>query len=90
MKRGISEQEMAQQLRLGLLKAYGLEEGLRTAEAVVPGILRDFRNMLLAGDAGAEVTETYRTEDLRSEIVLKGHRESTGKLWFDEGTVRRL
>ena len=84
----MTEQELIRQLKLGLLKVYGLQEGIGTAEVVVPGILRDFRSMLERAGADETVEEAYRTEDRKAEIVLRGRKDKNGRVHLEEGTVR--
>ncbi|MCR5674654.1 MAG: hypothetical protein K6G16_02995 [Lachnospiraceae bacterium] len=53
-----------------LTEIYGPEEGIRNSGVLVPAILRDFSGMIEKAAVGERVTETYRTEDGKAEIVL--------------------
>ena len=58
-----------------LSAVYGPAEAIVRQATVLPGILEDFRKMLLASDGGRTVTETYHCEDGRLTVVLEGRRQ---------------
>ncbi len=57
---------------------YGEKRGAAVCDAVIPGILRDFRRMLQAAAPGETVRETYRLDDRRGELRAEGRRDGDG------------
>ena len=53
---------------------YGEEKGLAVCNAVIPGIMGDFRKVLQKAGADVTVSETYRLDDKRGDIRLLGRR----------------
>ena len=62
--------ELKLSLTSRLVEIYGPEEGIKNSGVLVPAILRDFSGMIEKADVGESVSETYRTEDGKAEIVL--------------------
>lgn len=60
--------------RAAFVRIYGEKRGAAVCNAVIPGVLGDFRKMLLKAADGETVTETYRIDDLRADVFLAGHR----------------
>ena len=60
------------ELTAGLDKLYGPGQGMRVYMTIMPGILADFRKMLLRAAPGAEVTEDYLLEDGKGTIRMAG------------------
>ncbi len=54
---------------------YGAKKGPAVCGAVIPGIMGDFRGMLLRADAGVVIREDYRTDDRKTEIHIEGRRD---------------
>lgn len=52
---------------------YGEKKGTEVCNAVIPGIIGDFRKTVLASADGGEVQEEYITEDRRAVIHMTGH-----------------
>ena len=75
----MTEQEVKLKICGELSKIYGIEEGIRMAGTVVPGILNDFRKMLSASAPGRTVREEYRLEDGRARVFLSGEKKKKGK-----------
>ena len=59
------------QLENALQAVYGRQEGPAVCRRILPGLLADFRKMLLSARPGAIVTEDYRLEDGKATITLK-------------------
>lgn len=59
-------------------RIYGTQEGLRISWTIVPGILGDFRGMLVKAAAGRTVREVYRMEDGRADLKLEGRAVQKG------------
>ena len=57
-----------------LIEAYGFSKGVEVSGVVAGPILYDFMKMLEKALPGEEVSEEYKTEDLRAKLVLKGRR----------------
>lgn len=74
----MTEQEVKLKMCAELSKIYGIEEGIRMAGTVVPGILNDFRKMLSEGTPGKPVREEYRLEDGRARVYLSGEKKKNG------------
>lgn len=60
--------------RAAFVRIYGEKRGAAVCNAVIPGVLGDFRKMLAKAAEGAAVTETYRIDDLRADVFLAGYR----------------
>jgi len=61
--------------RAAFVRVYGEKRGAAVCAAVIPGVMGDFRKMLLRAENGASVRELYRTDDLRTDIALEGRRD---------------
>ncbi|MCR4762910.1 MAG: hypothetical protein K5696_05210 [Lachnospiraceae bacterium] len=61
-----------------LIEIYGPENGVKSSGVLVPAILRDFSGMIDKAGPGDTVSETYRTEDGKAEIVLKTVKRTAG------------
>lgn len=64
---------------LMIVEAYGLPEGIRASQVLVPSILGDFRKMLEKAGPGVPVREEYKTEDGRTTIEIEGEMVRNGK-----------
>ncbi len=58
---------------------YGEKKGRAVCDAVIPGVLGDFRGMLDRAEPGAVVRETYRLDDKKGDILLEGCRTAEGR-----------
>lgn len=54
-----------------LISIYGDKDGVRSSSVLVPAILQDFSGMIDKADIGESVSEIYRTEDGKAEIILQ-------------------
>ena len=54
---------------------YGDRRGPAVSRVVMPAVMGDFRKTLLRAEPGRTVTERYRTDDRRTDVVLTGVRE---------------
>lgn len=54
---------------------YGEKEGLRIYMTVMPGILKDFNEMLKKSKEGENIREEYRIEDGKAAVILQGAKE---------------
>ena len=70
--------ELEDSLTSRLIGIYGQKEGVRSSSVVVPAILRDFSGMIDKAGVGDRVSETYRTEDRKAEIVLQTVKSTEG------------
>lgn len=61
--------------RREFIRVYGAKRGPAVCDAVIPGVLGDFRRMLSRAAEGELIREDYRTDDLRADIHLEGRRE---------------
>ena len=84
----MTEKELSGALTLKLLELYGLPDGIRTAGVVVPGIIKDFRSMLMKAETGRRIREEYRTEDLKAVISLCVCLDVRGQAVFESFEVR--
>lgn len=75
----MTEMEAKTKLFEGLSKIYGMQEGLRMAGTVVPGILNDFVRML---NDRHHAEEEYRLEDGRAKVFIAGRRTG-GRVTID-------
>lgn len=66
-------------VRAAFAAVYGEEKGRAVCDAVIPGVLGDFRGMLDRAEPGAVVRETYRLDDRKGEICLEGRRTADGR-----------
>ena len=73
-------------VRREFVSLYGGKRGLSVCDAVIPGILGDFRKTVLAAEEGSAAEEEYRTEDRRAVLRLRGVR-SDGRCLITELTV---
>ena len=53
---------------------YGEKRGPAVCGAVIPGIMADFRKELQNAPEGSPVTETYRLDDRRGDVIAAGYR----------------
>lgn len=61
--------------RKAFAAVYGEKRGAAVCNAVIPGVMGDFRKMLLRAGEGETVRETYRTDDRKTDVRLEGRRE---------------
>jgi hypothetical protein len=66
-----------------LSKIYGLQEGLRMAGTVIPGIMNDFNQMLERSQCGETVREEYRLEDGRARVFVTGRRTDGNSICYE-------
>ncbi len=57
-----------------LKRVYGDHKGLAVFQTVMPGILKDFLQMLEKSSGKETVIEEYRLEDQKGIIVLEGRK----------------
>ena len=69
-----------QAARAAFAAVYGEKKGLAVCNAVIPGVMGDFRKMLERAAPGETVRETYRLDDKKGDIALTGRREEAGLL----------
>ena len=62
--------------RRAFAELYGGDKGLAVCNAVIPGVMADFRRMLRAAPEGRTVSETYRLDDGRGALRIEGRREA--------------
>ena len=67
-------------VRAAFAAVYGEARGRAVCDAVIPGVLGDFRAMLDRAEPGAAVRETYRLDDKKGDICLEGLRTADGRL----------
>lgn len=67
-----------QNARTAFAAVYGEKKGLAVCNAVIPGIMGDFRKMLEKAEPGAAVAETYRLDDKKGDITIEGRRAADG------------
>lgn len=60
--------------RRAFAAAYGEKRGVTVCNAVIPGVMGDFRKMLGKAAEGETVRESYRTDDRKTDICLEGRR----------------
>ena len=65
--------------RAAFAAVYGEKKGRAVCDAVIPGVLADFRGMLDRAGAGETVRETYRLDDKKGDICLEGRRTAEGR-----------
>lgn len=85
----MKEQEARARICSGLSKIYGMQEGIRMAGTVVPGIINDFHRMLQNKGTGEQVQEEYRLEDGRASVFVSGRVQKDGSPWYDVVQVKR-
>ena len=66
--------------RREFINTYGEKEGTRVLMNVLPGILGDFRKMVLHAAEGEAVTEEYRVEDRKMTVKLCGVRRGAAAM----------
>ena len=66
-------------VRAAFAAVYGETKGRTVCDAVIPGVLGDFRGMLDRAEPGETVRETYRLDDKKGEISLEGRRTEDGR-----------
>ena len=64
-----------QNARRAFINLYGEKKGEAVCGAVLPGVLGDFRKVLQSAPEGKTVSETYRLDDKRGDVVIEGRRE---------------
>ena len=69
-----------QTVRAAFAAVYGEAKGRAVCDAVIPGVLGDFRGMLDRAEPGAAVREAYRLDDNRGDLRLEGRRTADGRL----------
>lgn len=69
-----------QSARAAFAAVYGEAKGRAVCDAVIPGVLGDFRGMLDRAAPGAAVRETYRLDDKKGDVRLEGRRTTEGRL----------
>ena len=67
----------------GLSKIYGIQEALRMAGTVIPGIMNDFNQMLSDSQRGKAVQEEYRLEDGRACVFISGGKLDGNTVSYD-------
>lgn len=67
-------------LLIELQEKYGVAEGLRLFNTVLPGIMSDFNRMLKNAGVGRVISEEYRLDDGSGAIVVKGFRQADGEI----------
>ncbi len=75
----VHSEKMKQILTEEMVKKYGIPEGLRKGNTVIPSILNDFDNELKAASVGHEISEIYKLDDQSAEVQLSGLRNASGK-----------
>ena len=68
-----------QKARAAFVALYGDKRGRAVCDAVIPGVLGDFRSMLDRAEPGAAVREDYRLDDRKGDICLEGRRTAEGR-----------
>lgn len=68
-----------QNARAAFAAVYGEKKSRAVCDAVIPGVLGDFRRMLDRAKPGAPVRETYRLDDKKGDICLEGRRTAEGR-----------
>ena len=63
-----------QNARRAFAALYGEEKGLAVCNAVIPGVMGDFRKVLQKAGEGVNACETYRLDDKKGDIRLEGRR----------------
>ena len=73
--------------RRAFAAVYGEKRGRAVCDAVIPGVLGDFRKMLGRAAEGETVREIYRTDDRKTDVILEGRRENGSLLitWLTVG-----
>ena len=66
-------------VRAAFAAVYGEAKGRAVCDAVIPGVLGDFRGMLDRAEPGAVVRETYRLDDKRGDVCVEGRRTAEGR-----------
>lgn len=79
----MTEQEAKMTVCAGLSRIYGMNEGIRMAGTVVPGIFNDF-NQMAGNAAGGKTSEEYRLEDGNAVIFIAGRALADGTVSYDE------
>lgn len=71
----------------GLSKIYGIQEALRMAGTVIPGIMNDFNQMLSDSQRRKAVQEEYRLEDGRACVFISGRKLDGNTISYDRVEV---
>ena len=79
----MTESEAKTILCAGLSKVYEIQEGLRMAGTVIPGIMNDFNQMLCGSQPGKTVQEEYRLEDGRARVHISGRMLDGNSVSYD-------
>jgi hypothetical protein len=82
----MTEQEARTRMIAGLSEIYGIQEGIRMAGTVVPGIMNDFKTLIRK----EQIREEYRLEDGRAVVLLSGKALKDGTVSFDVVRVERV
>ena len=70
---------LIQRARAAFAAVYGEKKGLAVCDAVIPGVLGDFRGMLDRAEPGEPVREEYRLDDKKGAVCLEGCRTAAGR-----------
>ena len=74
-------------LKEELTKRYGAKEGMRIYLAIVPGILSDFKKMLIEASPDEVVRETYHFEDENAGVQVTGSKDAAGNMQMEAHLV---
>lgn len=83
----MTDKEARLKICSGLSTIYGINEGLRMAGIVVPGIINDFEEMVKKAAEGTIVKEEYRLEDGRAVIFISGKGIRNGSIYYENVRV---
>ena len=85
----MTEHEAKMKLTVGLSRIYGVQEGIRMAGTVVPGIMDDFSQMVR--DKLCEyVQEEYRLEDGRAAVFISGKALKNGAVSYESVQITKI
>lgn len=62
--------------RAAFVRIYGPKRGPAVCNAVMPGVMGDFRKTVLAAEERRAVREEYRVDDMRADVVMTGCRRA--------------
>ena len=63
-------------VRTAFVRVYGENKGISVCNVVIPAVMGDFRRTVLAAAPGEAVTETYRTDDRKTDVTITGYKQA--------------
>ena len=62
-------------VRRQFVRVYGEKKGFSVCNVVIPAVMGDFRKTVLAAASGEAITETYRTDDRKTDVTVTGYKQ---------------